>query len=345
MGRVFDHFGIAVASKEPVRECIRIAKLAEESGIGSFWITESFYFRSAIAGLMAVASETDRIPLGLAVISIFSRHPSIIAMEAATVDEYANGRFLLGLGASVISVEREGAISLKPVTSMRETVEIVRSLLKQNLVTYEGKIHYVRKSHYIEDKGGSLNFAPFRSQIPIYLGVEGPKLLELAGEIGDGVILTNPSTGSHVRYARKHVAQGAARAGRSVSDIKICGLLTFSIGRNSRKAKDATREMVASYMKFLAGDWSGVLETMGVSLEEARPFVDAIAKKGLKYAAMMVTDELLDKLVVAGTPDECLEKLQDLAEAGLDIPIAYSIFGPNREEAIKLIGEEVIGKI
>ncbi|MGH7321875.1 MAG: LLM class flavin-dependent oxidoreductase, partial [Candidatus Rokuibacteriota bacterium] len=184
-------------------ECVA---LAESLGYESAWIAEG-HGGDQFALLAACAMSTRRIRLGTGISSVFVRSAPTIAMAAATVDQLSNGRLLLGLGSShKVQVEPEHGIPfLAPTRRLRETVEVVRRLLRDGVVSFEGEVVRIRRF--------DLWFAPLRREVPIYLAALFPPLLELGGEIADGVLLTWATLDAG-RRAAQHVALGARRVGR-----------------------------------------------------------------------------------------------------------------------------------
>ncbi|MEE8110981.1 MAG: LLM class flavin-dependent oxidoreductase [bacterium] len=336
----FDHFGICLTCRLPTPDIVRYAKLADEAGIGSVWVNESHYYRSALSALSAAAAVTRRILLGTGVVSTFARHPAFTAMDAATIDELSGGRFILGIGATPVWGEvsplRDGE---RPLAAMREATEIVRGLLARNLVDYRGKSFTMLESDHRCEWGASLNFQPVRDKIPIFYGVNGPKLLRLAGKMADGVLLTNPTTPKYVRECRAIIEEGAREAGRSLTDFTVAAFVTFSVGDEREKARDAVREMLATYVDHVGVKRADIL---GLTEAEVAGFKEAMQSGRAKAAAKLVKDDLIDRLAVAGTAEECADRFTAYIEAGLDVPVAFHTLGPNRERAIRIIGEKLI---
>jgi 5,10-methylenetetrahydromethanopterin reductase len=324
----FDHFGICLTCRLPTPDILRYAQLADKAGIGSVWVNESHYYRSALSALSAVAAVTKRTLLGTGVVSAFARHPAFTAMEAATIDELSGGRFLLGIGATPVWGEdsplRDGE---RPLAAVRETTEIVRGLIAQTLTDYRGKSFTMLASDHHSETGTSLNFKPVRDKIPIFYGVKGPRLLKLAGAMADGVLLTNPTTPEYLRESRVMIEEG---------------FVTFSVGDDREEARDAVKEMLATYVEHVGVEHS---EILGLSKKEVTAFQEAMHSGGGKAAAKLVKDDLIDRLTVAGTAEECVDRLAVYRENGLDIPVAFHVLGPNRERAIQIIGERIIPKV
>src|SRR5262249_9569900 len=192
-------------------------KLAESRGYESAWTAEG-HAGDQFAVLGAAAAATTRIRLGTSISSVFVRTASTIAMAAATLDHLSARRFVLGLGTSHREqVEPEHGVAFtEPTARLRDTVEIVRALVRAGHVSHRGRVVTIERF--------DLWFTPRRPRMPIYVAALFPKMLEIAGEIADGVLLTWPSLDAP-RRAAEHVAQGARRAGRDAREIEIASLI------------------------------------------------------------------------------------------------------------------------
>src|SRR5215813_7052438 len=186
-------FGIGIESAH-ARDYVEHAKLAEELGFGTCWIPEDLY-RGAFTLASAIASATRSLRIGLGVLNPYVRHPATIAMELGALEEISKGRTVLGIGAG-LRTWVEGQLGIpyaKPAAAMRETIEIVRALFAGGDVTYAGKVFKISNLN--------LHFGPPRAQVPTFLGVLGPKNLEMAGQIADGLILSVMTSPAYTRYA------------------------------------------------------------------------------------------------------------------------------------------------
>lgn len=338
-------FGICFLSVLPIDEIVRYARVADNAGIDSFWIGEGYHFfrrlhgeaRSATTTLAAIAISTKRIRIGCAIIPPYTRHPSLIAMEAVALDELSHGRFVLGLGAAKAGIVYLGydEANMRPITAHKETIEIVRELLAGNTVNYRGKMFTA--------EAPSLDPGEKARKVPIYIGATGPKMLRLGGAIADGVILPTFTTTNFVKYACKEIRESAERSGRDFSKIPIGATLPFSTAEDGDKARDAIRGLAAVYitnkLQNIKNDM--ILKAAGLTYDEAKPVRDALLSKGLEAAKEHVANEMLDKVVVSGTPEECIRKFKELADAGLTLPILYQVLGPDKEEAIKLVSTQI----
>jgi 5,10-methylenetetrahydromethanopterin reductase len=322
-------FGLGMEHVEARRQ-IACARRAEELGYGTYWVPEDYFFRGAYALAGAVANATSRMRIGLGVVNPYTRHPALIAMETATLDEISGGRAVLGIGASVkYWIEHQMKIPYaRPTGAMRETIEIVRRLLREETLTYEGKS--------FRTEAAKLNFKPPRPVVPIQLGVIGPKNLEMAGEIADGVQLSAMTSPAYVRFAVERIRAGAERAGRDPDAIELGAFLFLSISENEKQARDAVKPFIATLIALLAGQPESPLFTApGLAPEEIRAIGAAFA--GGELPLHLVTDWMVDTFAVAGSPERCRESFAKLVEAGIRHPVAFEIPGTPIEETIESV--------
>lgn len=344
--------GFGIAPFATAEETIRYAILAEKRGIESFWLGEGLHGRSAVALLSAIAPQTSKISLGTAIIGVYNRHPAIIAMEAATLDELSGGRFNLGIGVNVSSLVKHGytqsAKTVKdqhPYAAMKDAHEIIRMMMSGENTIYNGTVFS------LPEPGSALNFHGFkppRKNMPIYIGSRSPKILELCGMVSDGVILSRSlsASGSYVKDSLAHLERGATRAGRKLDDLVIASNLTFSVGKDSEKAKNHVREVVALYV---ADPTLTATELMAqhskVKPEDLNIVKEGFKEGGMLRAAELVTEEMIDEFAIAGTPEECIAKLERLGDLGVNVPIAFDLLGPEPEVSIMLIAQEVVPRL
>lgn len=343
--------GVLQLSMEPARETIAMAKACEEAGFSTFWIAEAypwwrkhgFEARSSTAILAAIASETRRIQLGWGIISPYTRHPVQVAMEARAMQDLAGDRFLLGLGASKIFMKEIGAgegENVGPATVMRESVEIVKRVLRGEAFEYQGKVFAASVPPLRADAHAATKLPP------IYVAGTGPVMQKLAGSISEGLLTASITTPAFVRYSKKNMEEGARKAGRNADDLALGSVIVGSIGRDPAKGKEGAREQAAMYLankvQNIKGSADVLLECAGLSFEELQPIADAMEKGGRKAAAKAVTDEILRKVcAIAGTPEECIARIEEYRTAGCT-HIMLEIWGDDRTGQAKLFGEAVL---
>jgi len=345
------NIGVLQLSMEPVRETVAMATASEQAGFDAFWTAEAypwwrkhgFEARSSTAVLAVIAAATSRIQLGWGIISPYTRHPVQIGMEARVMQDLAGDRFMLGLGASKIFMKEIGegeGEKVGPATVMRESIEIVKGVLEGNSFQYEGKVFQA-------------SVPPLKSEAhtprgipPIYVAGTGPVLQKMAGSVGDGLLTASITTPAFVRYSRKNLEEGARKAGKDPANLILGSVIVGSIGRDSVKGKQGAREQAAMYLankvQNIKGSADVLLQSAGLTFEELQPVADAMEKGGRKAAADAVTDEILRKVcAIAGTPDECIARLEEYRDAGCT-HIMLEIWGDDRTGQAKLFGEEVL---
>lgn len=306
-------------------EIVECVKLAEELGYESAWVVEG-HGGDQFSILTACAVQTKTILLGTAISSVFVRSAPTIAMAAACVDYFSNQRFILGLGSShKVQVEPEHGIAYaKPVQRLKETVAIVRALLRDGVASYQGDVINLDRF--------DLWFTPIRREVPIYVSAVFPQMLEISGEIAQGTIMvwSNQESG---RKAAMHIATGARRAGRDPKDIDIVSLLSCSMADDRREAFDRMRPAAAFYAGFFPR-YNRLMAESGFP-EAAHAIREAWQKGDREGAAKLVPDELIRALGVAGTPAECRERIAAYRHSGIALPIIFPLGGgPNAKQQV-----------
>jgi probable F420-dependent oxidoreductase len=303
--------GIAFSGGPNASEIVELIVLAEALGYESAWVAEG-HGGDQFAVLAAAAVRTARIRLGTAISSVFVRSAPTIAMAAATLDQLSGGRFVLGLGSShKEQVEPEhGLVYAKPLTRTRETVELVRRLIRDGEVSYAGETIGIEKF--------DLWFRPRASALPIYVAAVFPKMTALCGEIADGVILTR-STVKTAPEVRAHIAEGAARSGRDPAQVAVTSLLPTAVADRRQTALDAMRPGLAFYAGFFPR-YNRLVAAHGFAAEAAA-VAEAWVRGDREAALAAVSDEMVDATGVAGTPEDCRRRLQAYRDSGIDLPI------------------------
>ena len=306
-----ERIGLAFSRGMALADMVECVQLAEELGYESAWMAEG-QGGDQFSILTSWALATKTILLGTSISSVFVRSAPTIAMAAATVDYYSDGRCVLGLGSShkVQVGPQHGLEFSKPVQRVRECVDIVRTLLQDGEVSYKGDVYNIGRFDFW--------FQPFRKEIPIYLGAVNPRMLEISGEISQGAMLTT-CTLDRARIAAEHVAIGAKRAGRDPKEVDVSTLLRTSLGPNKEEAARSLREFVAAYGSQFPRYRKLMAEAgYGEELEA----VDRAWKAGDKDRAVeLVPTRLIQDFALVGTPDDCRQRLKGYREAGLPLPI------------------------
>jgi len=319
-----------------VPQFVEAARLVEELGFSTFWVPEDYFYRGAFTIAAAIASATTSLKIGIGVLNPFTRHPALIAMEFAALDELAQGRAMLGIGAGVRAwIETNLRLDYKGASrAIRESVELIRAITRGETVDYEGR--------HVRTNGVKLSFNPVRKEIPIHLGVLGPRNLTLAGEIADGVLLSAMLSPAYIRFAREAIARG--RGERGIGDFPVAGYILSSIGENDRAARDAIRPLLAGLIGLMAGEPENPLfATAGLD----PGLVTAIGQRMAKgeVPVDMISDWIVDTFTIAGSPERCRENLARLFDAGLTSPVFFEVPGVAHERTIRDVHRHLISDV
>ncbi len=324
--------GLSLANEGPVRETVALACAAEQLGFDEVWLPESGHGRGMFSVASAVAGATSSIRLGIGIVNPFWRHPSVIAMEAAALDEIAGGRVMLGLGAALWTLRTFGeadARTDKPLSAMIEAIRVVRALVHGER-GLDGQIFSVRAS-------ARLDFdLPHR--IPIYVGAVNGRMLRAAGQWADGVELGAIVSPGYVRWAWHEIVAGAGAAGRNDGELDLASNVLVSVDRDARAARDAVRHVLAYYIHRVE---PVVLSTSGADPDEIERVRSAVLSAGVDAGARLVTDGLIDTFAAAGQPDQVVERLREYVAAGLRGLLAWHVIGPDRMTGLQLLADEV----
>lgn len=305
----------------PIREGMELARYAESRGFEAVWQAESRLVRDAIVPMAAYAAVTERIKVGSGVINNWTRNIGLLAATFLTLDDLAPNRIICGIGAWWDPLARNvGIIRRKPLQAMRETVEVLRRLLAMERVTFHGEFHHV--------EGIELDVVHGRREprnVPIYIGATGDKMMELAGEIADGVVLNYCVPPEYNDEALRHLEIGAKRAGRSLEDIDRPQLVVCSVDHDRQKALDGARKLLTQYL----AQQPHIAKASGVSEDVVRQIQSILGwpatKEQIEQAMPLVPDDLVERITASGTPDEVRAKVQEYIARGCTCPILYPL--------------------
>jgi 5,10-methylenetetrahydromethanopterin reductase len=307
--------------KHPLREAIEYARYAEERGFEAIWQAESRLVREATVPMAAYAACTERISVGSGVVNCWTRNVGLLAATFVTLDDLAPGRIKLGIGAWWDPLaQKVGIKRSRPLQVMREVVETTRRLLAMERVTYEGEFVHLDGVE-IDVVHGDRS----ARDVPIYIGATGTKMMELAGEIGDGVVLNYLVGPRYNETAMAGLAAGAARVGRAVEDIDRPQLVVCSMDEDRDLALDRARELVTQYLgqQPHIGKASGVDE--GLLQEIGEILTWPAGPEEIHRAMKLVPDEVVQMISASGTADECRAKVREYVATGATCPILYPL--------------------
>jgi probable F420-dependent oxidoreductase len=306
-----NRIGIAISGGPNPAEIIDLVVLAETLGYESAWVAEG-HGGDQFAILAACAARTSRIRLGTSISSVFVRTAPTIAMAASTIADLSGGRFILGLGSShKAQVEPEHGVTYsKPLTRTRETVAIVRALIREGCVSFKGETIHIENF--------DLWYTPRHRDVPVYLSAVFQKGIVLCGEVADGIILTR-STLDTAAQVRLHLSEGANKAGRDSSRIEVTSLLPASVSDTRGEALAALRPGIAFYCGFFPR-YNRMMAEHGFTTEAAA-IASAWAQGDRETAERAVSDEMIDATSVSGTPEQCRACIEAYRQSGIDLPI------------------------
>jgi 5,10-methylenetetrahydromethanopterin reductase len=320
--------GVALDGMLPMPAMLDLVRLAERLGVSEVWMAEHLGYRDGLTTSMAILNATTTPVVAPTAISIFTRHPMITAMSAATLEELAPGRTVLVLATgNPRALGDLGVPVARPVPVMREYATVVRALWRGEPTTFAGEVFRLRDATF---------HVPLASPPPLWIAAMGPHMLRLAGEIGDGVLLSGALSPAYIRHSLGFVQEGAARAGRDAKGIGIAGFVIMSVGRDGAAARRQAKQMLAYLFRnrFVAEN----LAMEGSRMDRAA-VADAAARGDWDTAFAGIPDDEVTTYAVAGTPSECSRQLDAFRDAGLDRPVLLAIGDlESRRLAVELAG-------
>lgn len=314
--------------KHPISYELEMACYAEERGITEIWQADTRLARDCVVMMSALLAGTGGVRVGSGVLPVWTRNPAVIAATWSTMWELAGpgvdgaSRVMLGLGAWWEPItSRVGENRRRPLKAMREYIESIQQLFTMEEVSYTGE--FVNLDRVSLDVAYG-DVGP--RDIPIYLGATGPRMLELAGEICDGVVLNYVVSPAYIRDAVAHVGVGAERAGRTIGEIDLPELLVCSLSDDDpAEAVRTGKSLVAYYL----GTEPHIMEASGADPE----LVDRVKKvvgwpateADYRRAADLIPDDLARSLMAVGTATQCRDTVAEYVDAGVTCPILYPL--------------------
>lgn len=306
-----------------LRDGLEYVRYAEQRGFEAVWQAESRLVRDAIVPMAAYAAVTERLKVGSGVINNWTRNIGLLAATFLTLDDLAPNRVICGIGAWWDPLAQNVGINRrKPLTAMRETVEVLRRLLNMERVTFHGEFHHV--------DGIELDVVHGRReprQVPIMIGATGDKMMEMTGEIADGCVMNYCVPPEYNDNALELLDAGARRAGRSLNDIDRPQLVVCSVDYDHERAIDTTRELLTQYL----AQQPHIAKASGVSMDVVAEIQSILGwpatKEQIRMAKHLVPEELIYKITASGTPEEARAKVEEYRKHGCTCPILYPVGG------------------
>lgn len=312
--------------KHPIRYEIEMVKYAEEKGFSEIWQADTRLARDCVVMMSAFLAETKRMRFGSGVLPIWTRNPAVIAATWSTMWELAGktpdgrSRVMLGLGAWWEPIaSRVGVRRHKPLKAMREHIEAIRQLFTMEEVTYHGEFVHLDQVKLDVAYGDT---SP--RDIPLYIGATGPKMLELAGEICDGVVLNYVVSVDYIRRAVELVRKGAEKAGKTLDDVDRPELLVCCLSDDDPNAAMMEgKTLVAYYL----GTEPHIMKASNVDEDLIRRVQEYVGwpatEEDYRRAATLIPDQVVRNLMAVGTTRQCQDKVAEYIDAGVTCPILY----------------------
>jgi 5,10-methylenetetrahydromethanopterin reductase len=293
-----------------IGEMIELARRADKIGMESIWMSDHLCFRDSLTSAMAFLGATKKIKVVPAPLSPYSRHPIVSAMALSTMEEFAPGRVWATAGTgNAAALEEAGMKVTRPLKTMREYVGLLRKFLSGETVEFHGEIFHVN--------GARMGFTP-SSAIPVYMTAVKSGMLRLAGEIGDGVLLSAGCAPGYIARCVAEIETGAGRAGKSLKQRDVAGFIAASVSRDAREAIDASKTFLA-YI-FRNRHHAENISTGGGRVDQ-EGLAAAIARRDWEGAKKFISDEVVYAHSISGTPAACLKRIAEFIQGGLDLPI------------------------
>jgi len=219
----------------------------------------------------------------------------------------------------------------KPITMVREAIHIIRRLLSGDHTAFRGEVFTVTEELFFR-------FQPLRKEVPIFIGTWGPKMCQLAGEIAEGVKSDGLWNPDYVKIIRENIEIGAARANRNTDDVDIIAGPLSSISVDREQAKETARRVLAVYLPYLRP----MIDVAGISEDEINNVREAASTGDFEKGASYISDLSVAKCSVTGTANDVIEQIEEMVDAGVTHVAFGHCLGPNFDEALDLLGKEVL---
>ena len=296
--------GLSVWLDRPVLDLVDLALEAEEAGFADIWLPDHYFLRDVYVASAAMAARTSTIRLATGVVAAQLRHPALIASAAATIDELSRGRAVVGVGPGGHEFASQFNMRPKsPLTMLREAVAVIRDLLGEGSSRYEGT--------YFAANGSALGWTP--RTLPIYMSARGPRMLEMAGELADGVIIHGTSA-EFINYVREKLAVGASRVGRDPGDCEVAVMLDVEIDDDEQAAVDRLRPRCTI---MAGGSYSDALIPIYGLEPQAVADLRGALSTSAPDAGRFVTDQMVNAFAIGGSVQTLEARLQELKDLGV----------------------------
>ncbi len=339
--------------EQPASELLDAVARADGLGYYGCYSADEIYHKDAWLLFAAAAQRTERIRLGPCAAPVYMREPTYVAQLAATLDELSGGRAEVVFGIGNIAMLEQYGVEwrgTRPIARLREAHEVMRALLDEGSIDFKGDFYSYT--------GVTTAARPVQEHLPLKVGaMGGPKSMQLAGEIADGLHTACAYSPEALRYAVEHFSAGAERAGRSINGLDLGDSLLGAIAPDGEAARRAGRTLTAFYIPSMP---PALLERHGIEPERVAPVSEAFAAGDIPRALKATPQDIVDRIMVAGTPEEWVRWLTETyAPAGLNHALVsfadpftlrawagIEVEGlPDLGEQVRIVGEQVLPEL
>ncbi len=318
-----DRVALYLQDAHDLRDGLDYVRYAEKRGFEAVWQAESRLVRDAIVPMAAYAAVTEKIKVGSGVINNWTRNIGLLAATFLTLDDLAPNRIICGIGAwwdplaSNVGIDRR-----KPLLAMKETVTVMKRLLNMEKVTFHGEFVHV--------EGIVLDVVHGRKEprnVPIMIGATGDQMMEMTGEVADGVVLNYCVRPKYNEKAMDLLQAGLKKSNRTLADFDRPQLIVCSVDLDHDKALDSTRGLLTQYL----AQQPHIAKASGVSEDVVKEIQSILGwpatKEQINKAKHLVPEQLILDITASGTPDEARTKVAEYRKYGCTCPILYPVGG------------------
>lgn len=324
--------GLSLSNEEPAEITLSLVREADRLGFDEVSIPESRRHRSVTSIAAAALATTKQVTVRIGVANPVSRHPVLLAMEAATLADIAPGRVRFGIGAAEWTVKALGwdPPGWRPYTNTIEAVRAVKALTGGNKLNFAPSTFAAASDTVLDLQSPE--------PVPVDIGAVSYRMMEAVGEVADGVQLGAITSVGYTEWAVDRITTGANRFGRDPLSLVVSGNVLTSVDEDRLAARAAVREVLAYYLARVEGV---VVDKAGADMDAVDAVRVAVANHGLEAGARAVSESLIDTFSVAGTADEVMTGLLKFAAAGMQVPLLWHTFGPDPQRAIEILAHEM----
>lgn len=302
-------YGAGILPKISPSEFIRLVKDCESWGYDTVWVPDERFYREVYSFLSLCSQNTSIVKMGTCVTDPYTRHPAMTAMAIGTIDELSNGRAILGIGAGISGFAEMGLKRISPAVALKEAVLIIKQLLSGKPVNFEGKMFSLQNTKI------EFQTCP---DLPVYIAARGPKALEAAGEVSDGVIIGAFASKETLNYAFNNIQKGCIKGGKDFSRLKMVSWAHLCMSEDKRAAITKAKEVCIGVL--LAS--KPIISLLGIDVPQTlSDFLSTknygLGKEELGKGIKMIPDEMVEHFTITGTPKDCVRKAQDLFSLGV----------------------------